>query len=306
MIKYFINRLHHYFSPHESNNFRAKALHNSTIVMYIIALFLFQSSIKFIPAISPNVLGFATDISIERILTRINQKRSEANLPSLVLTNELSQAATQKASDMFAKNYWAHVSPTGTTPWEFIVKSGYEYVYAGENLAKDFNTSDEVVDAWMNSPTHRANILKSEYTDIGLAVMNGTLNGQKTTLIVQEFGSRAKTAVASNGQQQNLPIPTQSIASANEKNQEGTSQNSPKSQDVAMKVSSRQLPFFPLSISKTISLAVAEFLLVVLFIDSIYIWKNKTARLLGHSFAHLLFLGALIGAMGATGIGVIL
>src|SRR3972149_542290 len=160
--------IYHYFVPHESNNYRARTIHHSSLIFYILLLLLFQSSFPIIRKINPNILGYATNINVERIIEIVNIKRKEVNIGPLIVSAELSEAATKKASDMFSQNYWAHVSPTGITPWVFITQSGYDYVYAGENLAKSFNTSEEVVEAWMNSQTHRANILKPEYTDIGI------------------------------------------------------------------------------------------------------------------------------------------
>lgn len=291
-------KFHHYFLPHESNNYRARSLHNSAIIFYIVLLVSFQIFTGVLARTGRNVLGYATDISVDKILTLVNQKRAEANLSPLTLSDQLSQASTQKANDMFSKNYWAHISPTGTTPWVFINSSGYQYLYAGENLARNFNSSAEVVDAWMNSPSHRANIMKPEYKDIGLAVMNGKLDGEDTTLVVEEFGAKANPVVADI-----VPtaIPQQPLV---EKSvppvQASVSDQKPLGSSAKNNFS---LPF---SSTKTVSLALTEFLLVVLFIDSIYLWRSKTARLSGHSLAHIIFLGALIGAMGATGIGGIL
>lgn len=218
----------------------------------------------------------------------MNSKRLEANLQPLVLSPELSTAANQKAGDMFDKNYWAHISPTGTTPWYFITQAGYEYVYAGENLAKSFDTADEVVAAWMNSSTHRANILKPEYTEIGLAVMNGKLSGEETTLVVQEFGTKLKATARVNSPSQlgeAVPGTLSALSGIIEKTDK---------------------PLIPFKLTKTFSFLLAEFLLVILFIDSIFIVKNKTYRVSGHSLAHFIFLAALVGAMSITGAGVIL
>src|SRR3989338_7182361 len=115
---------------------------------------------------------------------------------NLELNPELSLAAEKKAEDMFARNYWAHNGPNGSTPWDFIKGAGYTYIYAGENLAKDFQNSNDVVQAWMKSPSHRENILRKEYQDIGFAVVNGVLNGEETTLVIQMFGVSSSKSVA--------------------------------------------------------------------------------------------------------------
>ena len=277
----------HYFIPHESNNYKARSLHPTSLIFYIILLFVFQMIISFAKRIEPNILGYATDITVEKILFLVNQERAKANLNPLIVSPELSNAATQKATDMFGNNYWAHVSPTGVTPWQFITSSGYNYLYAGENLAKDFVTSEEVVQAWMKSSTHKANILKPEYTNIGLAIMNGRLQGNETTLVIQEFGSKVDNTLAAKS---TIPV----VRS------ETVSELPP------VEVAGQKSSLSPIKISKTFSLFIAEFLLVVLLIDGIYMWRAQTMRLSSHTLAHIIFLFSLIGAMGATGIGVIL
>lgn len=291
-----IKRLRHYFIPHESNNYRAKVLHNSSVIFYIILLISSQLSLNILKNIKPNILGYATDITTEKIITLINQKRIEANLAPLTMSDQLSGAAMQKAQDMFGKDYWAHISPTGTTPWAFIASSGYEYIYAGENLARNFNTADEVVAAWMNSSSHRANILKPEYKDIGLAILNGKLNDEDTTLVVQEFGTKANSGVI---------VPPEKKSQLADKK---ASSQVPSESEILSGNKTRPnaiISFIP-GFNKSFSLLLAEFMLVVLFIDSIYLWKSNTARLSSHSLAHIIFLFALIGAMGATGLGSIL
>jgi len=295
MIAFVVNKiLRHYFVPHHSNNYRARSLHPTALIFYIVIIFAFQITLPIIKRIEPNVLGYATNITVEQILILVNKEREKAGLAPLNLSPELSEAAKKKASDMFNKNYWAHVSPTGITPWYFITSSGYNYLYAGENLAKDFSTSEEVVQAWMKSPTHRANILKPEYKDIGLTVMNGSLLNSDTTLVVQEFGSRIDDSLA---QKETLPevLPTLPVV---------------RSESVAkvdlLESTNQKAPVYSFKLSRTVSLLMTEFLLLVLLVDGIYIWRTRTLRLSGHTLAHIIFLGSLIGAMGVTGIGVIL
>ena len=183
-IKTFI---HHLFIPHEENNFRAKSLHTDFLTVYLVIAFLMMLVFK--QGNIRDVLGFATDISVEKLAQLTNEQRQKNNLPSLSMNSALSLAAQKKAENMFQENYWSHYSPDGKTPWDFILGAGYKYEYAGENLAKNFLFSNGVVDAWMNSTAgHRENILKREYTEVGYAIVNGILNGEQTTLVVQEFG----------------------------------------------------------------------------------------------------------------------
>src|SRR3989344_4656702 len=184
-VKNFIHRL---FIPHEENNFRAKSLHTDFLTVYLVIAFLMTMVFK--QASLHNVLGFATDISVDKLYQLVNEQRQKNNLPPLVLNSSLSLAAQKKAENMFQENYWSHYSPFGKTPWDFILGANYKYEYAGENLAKNFLFSNGVVDAWMNSTAgHRENILKKEYTEVGYAIVNGILNGEQTTLVVQLFGT---------------------------------------------------------------------------------------------------------------------
>ncbi len=255
--------------------------------MLLAILQTFNSLLRYI---EPNVLGYATDITVEKIVLLVNQERINNQLSPLSLSPELSTAATQKAADMFTKNYWAHISPTGVSPWQFISSSGYSYIYAGENLAKSFNTSEEVVKAWMNSSAHKANILKPEYKDIGISVMNGLLNGEETTLVVEEFGTPVEKVIASVQKSPDMENQSNNIA------------ESVKEPEMIAGMQSQIVQNIP----RTLSLVIAEIMLILLVIDSIFIWRHKTIRISSHSLAHIIFIVSLVIAMGATGMGVIL
>ena len=185
--------LHHLFLPRESNNHRAKLLHHSSLVVLIIGLFVFGAGFSFTAQHNQAVLGISYSITPQELLVLINQKRQDAGLPPLTMNDTLATAATRKAQDMFSKDYWAHIAPDGTTPWYFIRSSGYEYIYAGENLARGFYSTGEVINAWMASPSHRENLLSPNYKDVGFAIQEGTLTGDDTVLVVQEFGSTNST-----------------------------------------------------------------------------------------------------------------
>jgi hypothetical protein len=88
---------------------------------------------------------------------------------------------------MLSVDYWSHNAPDGTTPWQWIEGEGYAYTNAGENLARGFNTTEGIIDAWLESPSHRANVLNRDYTEVGFAAVNGTMSGQKTTLVVAMY-----------------------------------------------------------------------------------------------------------------------
>jgi len=134
--------------------------------------------------------AIASSITAKNIIKLVNDARSKEGLKALQENSSLSKAAAQKAEDMLKNDYFAHNSPSGKTPWYWMEKSGYDYKYAGENLAMNFTSAEEEQKAWMKSPTHRKNILNANYQEIGVAVAEGKIDGKSTTVAVQMFGSR--------------------------------------------------------------------------------------------------------------------
>lgn len=132
----------------------------------------------------------------DALLAGTNNERRKAGLSQLKINEKLSQAAFLKAQDMFEKQYWAHTAPGGTTPWQWFGKAGYNYSFAGENLAKNFRTADAALTAWMASSEHKENILSKHYSDVGFAVVDGILDGKNATIIVALYGAPASSGVA--------------------------------------------------------------------------------------------------------------
>jgi uncharacterized protein YkwD len=123
------------------------------------------------------------------IISLSNVERAKTGLPALRYSNRLTAMAEAKALDMIEKQYFAHESPSGDGVGELADKYGYEYLSVGENLALgDFASSSHVVDGWMNSPGHRANILNTEFTEIGVSAFEGKWKGDVVWFSVQEFG----------------------------------------------------------------------------------------------------------------------
>lgn len=125
-----------------------------------------------------------------KIITETNLQRQEnGGLPALKENAKLDEAAAAKANDMFLNQYFEHISPSGVGPGDLAQKYGYDYIVEGENLILgNFSSEKEVVQDWMNSPGHRANILNNRYTEIGAAVIKGTYKGETVWIGVQEFG----------------------------------------------------------------------------------------------------------------------
>jgi len=123
-----------------------------------------------------------------------NDERADLATAPLQRNTLLDEAARLKAQHMAANEYFAHFAPDGTTPWSFFKSSGYIYAHAGENLAIHFTDSTEVVEAWMQSPGHRKNIVDDKYTEIGVGTAKGTFDGYDTVYVVQLFGTPAIAA----------------------------------------------------------------------------------------------------------------
>lgn len=142
------------------------------------------------------VIPEASAISGQVIVGLTNTERQSAGLPALAWNGSLSSSAAAKGRDMCDKGYWAHTAPDGATGWTFMTAAGYGYRLAGENLAKGFGSDDGVVTGWMASPGHRANILNSEYRDVGVASVSCAFQGVETTIVVAHYGV-TKAAVKS-------------------------------------------------------------------------------------------------------------
>ena len=304
----------HWFIPHTSNNHRSKALHLDAMLFYVLVFAVFNLSLRALNTAIPDVLGYATDIHVEQLLADTNAERAASGLQPLSLNAQLSQAAALKAQDMFAKNYWAHNSPTGSTPWDFVSQAGYRYVVAGENLAKNFSNSQSVVSAWKASPTHWANIIKPSYKEIGFAVVNVKLNGEETTLVVQMFGTSADTVVAKPPMVTTTPILADTARSTNVPNEldqpavpvvKAQEQSIAGTQQAFTEVSKTPMINIP-TLTRRIVYIFAGVLMFVLLMDAWVVSKKKIVRVAGHNIAHFLFLSAVIIIAGSVGRGVLL
>lgn len=182
-----------YFIPHEENNHRPHIFREVSLVAILaIALVLFVSSLgsSYLLKNSSTLLG---NIYTAVLVDMTNQTRVDENKTPLIVNPKLEYAAQLKASDMVSKNYFAHTSPEGISPWYWFKKAEYSFSYAGENLAVGFEQSEDVNNGWLNSPTHKANIIDEHFTEIGIATMKGERKGKDAVYVVQMFG-KPKTA----------------------------------------------------------------------------------------------------------------
>lgn len=259
------------FVPHPDNNYKAKTLHVSSLSVFMLIIIFGQILLSFFTKSIPGVLGMSSTITAEEVIELTNKERVQNGLTELTLNDKLSQAAQMKAADMIAKNYWAHTSPEGKNPWFFFKERNYTYLYAGENLARDFIDTPSVVSAWMNSPTHRDNILSSRYREIGIAVVNDTFQGQPTTLVVQLFGTQASAL---------LPETRGSLG--------------PAAEAVLAEIEVNQPLFNAFTLTKAVSISLTILILLAIVADAIFVTKHRIVRLSGKGLAHLIFLGILL------------
>lgn len=268
-MKQVIDAIHHFFIPRHSNNFKAKLLHHDALTGYLIFVLALTISISAVQRNSGSILGYATDISSTKLFELTNEERENAHLSTLSYNQDLADAAQEKALNMFENNYWAHYGPNGETPWQFVLEAGYQYEYAGENLAKNFLFSDGVVKAWMDSETHRENILRDEYAEVGFAVVNGLLEGEETTLVVQMFGAPLYPANQIQAQEPQEPEPAVQAA-----------QEPPKP------------IFYPIYLQGS-ALFIA-LLIIALILDFYFAAKLGLIHIKGKQLVHVLFLGFII------------
>lgn len=312
--------LRHFFTPHHSNNQRAKLLHNSSLFVIACLLLVGSFTVNFVKSHHQSVLGVSANISSGELLSLTNQARNAAGLSSLNLDSQLSQAAAGKAQDMFTNNYWAHISPSGTTPWDFIRGAGYNYEFAGENLARGYSTANDAMSAWIASPEHKANIMSPNYSDVGFAVAEGTLTGDSgTILIVEEFGRKASSQpVVQN------PVPVQQAAAAtlptSVPQQQAVLASPTPIPSVTPSPSTFVIPVphvdtltqvtaKPLidskKTTKTLAVLLLGILIFVLVLDMIFVRQRKLIRFVGHNLDHILFFVTIVIIALLLGQGVI-
>ncbi|MFH1427488.1 MAG: CAP domain-containing protein, partial [Patescibacteria group bacterium] len=179
-----------YFIPCNANNNKPKILQPKALLTIVILLAVLKVAVTgYLFFLYPNEAKMQEKITVD-ILELINHDRLENNLLPLTLNLDLSAAALAKADDMIINDYFAHYSPNGNKPWDWINRDKYPYLYVGENLAMNFSGPESAHTALMASPSHKKNILNGKYNDIGLAIISGEINGQDTNVLVEMFGSQ--------------------------------------------------------------------------------------------------------------------
>lgn len=286
-----------WFIPHKDTHKKAHLLSWEGLVIYILIFILLQVGLSIISYTKPGILGISGSIDQKRLIELTNTERQKAGLPQVSENDALDKAAALKAQNMFTENYWSHFAPSGKTPWDFILGSGYRFTYAGENLAKNFYKSDDIVTAWMASPTHRDNLLNPKYKDMGIAVVDGVLNGQKTTLIVQMFGTTetlaAQPSVEVAGKQ--IAVPQKDLISK------------PVLVAQAPLVQLTAKPLVdPFQVYKWSAFSLIALMTTLLTIDILVLKRRGVFRISSHHIAHMGLLSLAAGSLLMTNPGAIL
>lgn len=175
--------------PHARNHYQPHLLHHRTLAAFSVLLLTIKIFSFAALEFTPTETVTASAITPSSVLDLTNKARSAGNIGQITYNSLLERAAQAKADDMLARQYFAHNTPDGKTPWTFFEAVGYKYLSAGENLAVHFNDVEPLQDAWMNSPGHRANILNSSFKEMGVGIARGVFEGHDSIFVVEEFGN---------------------------------------------------------------------------------------------------------------------
>lgn len=293
--------LWNWFLPHKDTHKKAHLISWEGMICYVLIFIFLQVSFSIVNYTKPGVLGITSSIDQKKLIELTNIERQKVGLPPVLENEALDKAAELKAQNMFAENYWSHFAPSGKTPWDFILSTGYKFTYAGENLAKNFYKSDDVVSAWMSSQTHRDNLLNPKYQDIGIAVVEGNLNGQKTTLVVQEFGTTeilGKPVVDVSGKQ--IAVPQEDLTGKQAGNSGVLVAQAPL---VGIGVKPLLDPY---QVYKFAGVSVIAVIFLLLAIDVWVLKKRGVLRLSSHHIAHMALLSLAAGSLLMSSPGAIL
>ncbi len=179
--------------------------------------------------------------------------------------------------------------------------------YAGENLARDFSNASDAINAWMNSPTHKENILNPKYREIGVGVVEGDLAGSDTTIIVQFFGTKSADIVAAPLAEATKTEEPKALEVAKVENKEETFAFVPEVKAEVSTPKPNQTPIAsPFGATRNVSFVIISLLIMVFIIDAILITRRKITRVTGRTFTHVAFLITILGLVLILKVGKII
>lgn len=184
--------LQKYFIPTAENNFHPHILHTKRTIFYGVFFSLMKILIFVFVLLLPAEVFVLPDVLAEeqkQIISLTNELRQKNNRDKLAISVKLDLSSQRKADDMAKKKYFAHTNKNKKSLANWLSDVNYDYEVAGENLAVGFNTAEEIIAAWQKSPSHYANLLDSDFKDIGVGLSGGVFNGEPTVYIAQHFAT---------------------------------------------------------------------------------------------------------------------
>lgn len=194
-----------HFIPHAGNGHRPHVLKHHVIAGYVLLAVLLKILIITAAVGIPKTVTLADALTPGNVISLTNETRKSFGLGELLMDDRLMAAADAKAEDMLENQYFAHTSPSGTTPWYWIRRAGYRYARSAENLAVHYLTAEGVEQGWLASASHRKNILNPEFIHTGVGVVFGTFEGADTAFVVQYFAKPVEPT---------LDVPTETVPAA--------------------------------------------------------------------------------------------
>ncbi len=197
--------LKHFFIPHEENNYHPHALHHGRVLFYgflgIAVKMIVVVTALLLPAqayVVPEVLVAQQ----ERVIELTNEIRLREGVALLEYAEPLAESSWNKAVDMTELGYFEHINPEGKRLRDFLKEVGYQYSVAGENLAVGFSSPEAMVEAWVESPTHFANLIDPDFKDIGIGSSVGMYGDNVAVYVAQHFGQPSdQLAIASDSRE---------------------------------------------------------------------------------------------------------
>lgn len=211
-----------FFVPHEGNNYHPHILHTKRAVFYSGFFVGLKALVVMFAVLLPAEAFLTPDVLArqnERIFALVNGVREKNGLKPLESVAKLANSSQARASDMLTGQYFSHQGPDGHNLKYFLSASGYDYSKAGENLAMGFTDAQDVVDAWVKSPTHYANLIDGEFTETGMGLVSGDYQGVPTVFVAEHFGlpyvqdSKLQMAGSTDTDTKTPPATTKPVAS---------------------------------------------------------------------------------------------
>lgn len=190
--------LKRYFIPHEENRYHPHILHTKRAALYAGLCIAMKGIVFLFVLLLPAEVFMLPDV-LEKERAAIIAMTNTLRARPLAEDAALNRSSELRTADMAAREYFDHISPDGRDLRYFLSQAGYRYAVGGENLAMGFSSAEDVMDAWEKSPAHRANLVDTDFNDIGVGISAGSYGGVPTVFVAQHFGRASSSSPASAG-----------------------------------------------------------------------------------------------------------